>query len=55
MQFKGALAVKEKGNLFTKAFDAIAHFYLTMIKGFDMDKVAGCTLMFEGTREEVKL
>lgn len=54
IQFKAAFAIKEKGSIFTRAFDALADFYLSRIKGFDLNKMAACTMMFEGTKEEVE-
>lgn len=28
-------------------------FYVLKIKGFDIDKLVGCTIVFEGSRQEV--
>ena len=38
----------------TKEFiDMLKMFYVLRIKGFDINKFVGCTVVFEGTRQEV--
>ena len=50
-QFKASQALKEKTNSMTKEFvDMLKMFYVLRIKGFDMNKFVGCTVVFEGTR-----
>lgn len=38
----------------TKNFiEALKMFYVLKIKGFNIDKLVGCTIVFEGSRQEV--
>ena len=53
-QFKASQAMKEKSTSMTKDFlDMLKMFYVLKIKGYDIDKFVGCTIVFEGTRQEV--
>lgn len=50
-QFKASQALKEKTTSMTKEFvDLLKMFYVLRIKGFDINKFVGCTVVFEGTR-----
>jgi alkyldihydroxyacetonephosphate synthase len=50
-QFKASQALKEKTNSMTKEFvDMLKMFYVLRVKGFDINKFVGCTVVFEGTR-----
>lgn len=47
--------MKERSTSMTKDFtDMLKMFYLLKIKGFDPEKFVGCTVVFEGTRQEVE-
>jgi alkyldihydroxyacetonephosphate synthase len=53
-QFKASQALREKTNSMTKEFvDMLKMFYVLRIRGFDINKFVGCTVVFEGTRQEV--
>jgi alkyldihydroxyacetonephosphate synthase len=53
-QFKASQALREKSTSMKKDFlDALKMFYLLKIKGFDINKFVGCTIVFEGSRQEV--
>lgn len=53
-QFKAAQALKEGNTSFKhNIVEAIKMFYVLKIKGFDIDKLVGCTIVFEGSRREV--
>jgi alkyldihydroxyacetonephosphate synthase len=50
-QFKASQALKEKTNSMTKEFlDMVKMFYVLRVKGFDINKFVGCTVVFEGSR-----
>ena len=54
-QFRFGQALKAEGGTYFKAFlDGFKAMYLTKFKGFDPNKLSVATLLFEGTREEVK-
>lgn len=43
--------MKERTTSMTKEFlDMLKMFYVLRIKGFDLNKFVGCTVVFEGTR-----
>lgn len=53
-QFQMSQAIKEQSTgIVMSTKEWLKHFYLTKIRGFDFDKLAACTIKFEGTREEV--
>jgi hypothetical protein len=41
-------------GFFKSIYEKIALFFLEKFKGFDLEKVCACTLLFEGTKEEVE-
>ncbi|KAL0477891.1 alkyldihydroxyacetone phosphate synthase [Acrasis kona] len=48
-QFKMGAALKVKSESIMAPFEEwLKHAYLTKLKGFDMDKIAACTILFEG-------
>jgi alkyldihydroxyacetonephosphate synthase len=50
-QFKAGQAMKEKSESWTKDMvDMVKNFYVLKIKGYDIDKFVGCTVVFEGTK-----
>lgn len=53
-QFKASQALKEKNTSLTKNFiESLKMFYVLKIKGFDINKFVGCTVVFEGSRQEI--
>lgn len=53
-QFQMSLAIKEQSTgIVMDVKEWLKKFYLTKIKGFDMEKMSACTIKFEGTKEEV--
>lgn len=52
-QFQFAMCLKEGGGALSKFLDGFKQFYLTKIKGFDIDKISACTIVYEGTEQEV--
>ncbi|XP_071942091.1 alkyldihydroxyacetonephosphate synthase, peroxisomal-like [Antedon mediterranea] len=53
-QFKFGHALKApSSSIWSSLMDSIKKFYVTRMKGFDQDKLAFATLLFEGTKEEV--
>ena len=54
-QFKAAQALKEGGQSMTSSLvEALKMFYVQTIKGYDLEKIAAVTIVFEGTRVEVE-
>ena len=54
VQFQFGQALKPQSESRTEdIIDAIKKYYVLNIKGFDPNKMAACTLTFEGTQEEV--
>nr|CAH7726745.1 unnamed protein product [Callosobruchus chinensis] len=54
-QFKFGVILKPEEGYFSLALDGLKKFYLTKIKGFDVDQICVMTLLFEGDEAEVKL
>lgn len=55
LQFRFAAAFSGASTSFLKSFmQRIAKFYLTKVRGYDPYKLSVATLLFEGSREEVK-
>ncbi|PVD35874.1 hypothetical protein C0Q70_02843 [Pomacea canaliculata] len=53
-QFQFGAALKpESKSMLTNFMDGLKKFYITKLKGFDPNKLAVATLLFEGTKEEV--
>jgi len=52
-QFVFGQALKTSSGYLSYLANAISHFYLTRIKGFDMSKICVATVVTEGTAEEV--
>ena len=53
-QFKASQALKEGNTSMIQLLtDSLKMFYVLKIKGFDVDKLVGCTIVFEGSRAEV--
>lgn len=53
-QFKAAQALNVEQSSYIKNFiEAVKMFYLQSIAGFDINKLVGCTIVFEGSRTEV--
>jgi alkyldihydroxyacetonephosphate synthase len=49
-----AQAIKEEQTgIIHDSKEWLKKFFLTKIKGFDLEKLAACTIKYEGTREEV--
>jgi alkyldihydroxyacetonephosphate synthase len=56
LQFLFGQSLKpEEHSKVTHLLDAIKKFYILKIKGFDQTKMAAMILVFEGTKEEVKM
>ncbi|XP_003384906.1 PREDICTED: alkyldihydroxyacetonephosphate synthase, peroxisomal-like [Amphimedon queenslandica] len=55
LQFQIGQILKPTPSFTTSIIDSIKKIYVTKFKGFDPDKMAACTLLMEGTPEEVKL
>lgn len=53
-QFRFGQSLKPESSLIGEFFDAIKQFYVTKIKGLDLDQVCAATLLFEGELEDVK-
>lgn len=52
-QFSFGHALKPAAeSIFTTMMDSIKTFYVTQIKGFEKDKLAVCTLLFEGDKDK---
>ena len=54
LQFQFGLALKPKADALGKLKSRLEKFFVTKVKGFQPDKMVACTLVFEGTREEVQ-
>ena len=53
-QFRFGLALKPAEDSSFKAFiDSVKKFYVTRVKGFEPERMAVCTLVFEGSKEQV--
>ncbi|XP_053698330.1 alkyldihydroxyacetonephosphate synthase-like [Sabethes cyaneus] len=53
IQFKCAMLLDPVANWYTGIVEALKHFYLTAVCGFDMDRIVAVTLLFEGDAENV--
>jgi alkyldihydroxyacetonephosphate synthase len=54
LQFQFGLALKPKSGGLGKLKSRIERFFVTKMKGFEPDKMVACTLVFEGTHDEVQ-
>ncbi|CAH1996032.1 unnamed protein product [Acanthoscelides obtectus] len=54
-QFKFGMILKPEESYFGIILDGIKKFYITKIKGFDVDQMCVMTLLFEGDETDVKL
>ena len=54
LQFQFGLALKPKSDGVGKLKSRIERFFVTKVKGFEPDKMVACTLVFEGTHDEVQ-
>jgi alkyldihydroxyacetonephosphate synthase len=55
-QFKFGYGLKpEEHSYFKELLDGIKKWYLLNWKGFDQDKLVVCTIVYEGTKEEVEI
>jgi len=52
-QFQLSQMLKPRSTGLKKVKSAIEKFFVTKIKGFDVEQMCACTLVYEGTREEV--
>jgi hypothetical protein len=41
-------------GFFQSLFESVGLFFIEKFKGFDLEKMCACTLLFEGTKEEVE-
>lgn len=53
-QFKFGHALKTKESYFGLVLDGIKKFYITKIKGFDLDTMCVMTLLFEGEKKDIE-
>ena len=53
LQFQFGLALKPKSSSLGKLKSKVEKFFVTRVKGLDPDKMVACTLVFEGTGDEV--
>ena len=53
LQFQFGLALKPKSSSLSKFKSNLERFFVTKVKGFEPEKMVACTLVFEGTRDEV--
>ncbi len=53
MQFQFGMALKPKSQGWRAKKSALEKIFVTKVKGFDPDQMTACTLVFEGSREEV--
>jgi len=53
LQFQFGLALKPKSNSIGKLKSKVERFVVTKVKGFEPEKMVACTLVFEGTSDEV--
>jgi hypothetical protein len=42
------MCLKEDTGTYGKIIDGIKQFFLTKIKGFDIEKISACTIVYEG-------
>ena len=54
LQFQFGLALKPKSGSLSKIKGRVERFFVTRVKGFQPESMVACTLVFEGTREEVR-
>lgn len=54
-QFKFGMILKPASSYFGIVLDGLKQFYITVIKGFDPDRICVMTLLFEGESQDVKL
>ena len=54
LQFQFGLALKPKSGGLGKLKSRIERLFVTKVKGFEPNKMVACTLVFEGTHEEVE-
>jgi alkyldihydroxyacetonephosphate synthase len=52
-QLGAAKCLKEQNTFWSGFVEAAGEYFLQYIKGFEIKKMVACTLVFEGTREEV--
>lgn len=53
-QFKFGMILKPEESKLSQIVDGLKKFYVTKIKGFDLDKMCVMTLLFEGDEQDVK-
>jgi alkyldihydroxyacetonephosphate synthase len=53
-QFEFGAVLKPAGAWYAGAAEILKKTYLTRIKGFDLQKMAAATLLFEGEEEDIK-
>jgi len=53
-QFQFGIVLKPASTGFAALLSKLQKFYVTKVKSFDPDKMVACTLVFEGTAQEVK-
>jgi alkyldihydroxyacetonephosphate synthase len=53
LQFQFGMALKPKSEGWRARKSALEKFFVTKLKGFDPNQMVACTLVFEGTAEEV--
>jgi alkyldihydroxyacetonephosphate synthase len=53
LQFQLSQTLKPKAEGFKAKVRKVEKFFVTKVKGFDPDRMTACTLLFEGTEEEV--
>jgi alkyldihydroxyacetonephosphate synthase len=53
-QFQFGIVLKPASTGFAALLSKLQKLYVTKVKGFDPDKMVACTLVFEGTAQEVK-
>lgn len=54
-QFQFAMILKPESSYFGLVLDGIKKFYITMIKGFDVNRMCVMTLLFEGEEKDVQI
>lgn len=53
-QFKFGQALKSEQSFFASMIEGMKKVYITKLKGFDLNKMAVATLLFEGDKKDVK-
>jgi alkyldihydroxyacetonephosphate synthase len=53
LQFQLSQMLKPRTTGWKKLVSALQRFFVTTVKGFDVERMTACTLVFEGTAEEV--